>query len=254
MTTPIHTPAIVLGTRPLGEADLLVVLLTPTGKWRTVARYARRSKRRFAGGLPGGAVGEARIARGRGELHRLDEFTGMHDLSNLGRDLTRFTYVAYACELVDALVPEPEPDPRRFVALAEAIEHTLTRPPAAAVLRRLELRLLDTLGLLPTLDRCCVCALPLDPEASDVPFDAGRGGVRCPTHGHGCGTSSRAMLVLADGLASLPDADAELEALTHAPTATRRSLRDLTVALIRPQLQRPLRSLEFFAELEPRGA
>ena len=93
-----RSPAIVLVTRPLQEADLLVVLLTPQhGKIRCTARNARKSKRRFAGGLPSGALGEAtmhpaRRVAGRGEagLWRLESFRSVHDLSGLGRDLDRF--------------------------------------------------------------------------------------------------------------------------------------------------------------------
>ena len=80
------------------------MLLTPDrGKVRCAARNARKSKRRFGGGLPAGALGEAAITPGRG-LWRLESFRSIRDLSGLGRDLDRFAYVAYLCDVTDALV------------------------------------------------------------------------------------------------------------------------------------------------------
>ncbi len=250
-----RSPAIVLATRPLQEADLLVVLLTPQhGKIRCAARNARKSKRRFAGGLPGGALGEAalhpgRRVAGRGEgLWRLESFRSVHDLSGLGRDLDRFAYVAYLCELTDALVHEPEPDPRRFAALAEAIATTISARADPGILRRFELRLLDTLGLLPTLRDCCVCGIRVvDDAAASVAFDAARGGVLCPAHAIASQACAGVVLRLAQRLlvTEAERAGEAMEELAGAGPEDRRALRDLGGAVIRAQLRRPLRSLEF---------
>jgi DNA repair protein RecO (recombination protein O) len=268
-----RSPAIVLATRPLGtqDADLLVVLLTPDhGKVRCAARNARKSRRRFAGGLPGGALGEATVhpaGRARGGpgrgLWRLESFRSVHDLSALGRDLDRFAYVAYLCELTDALVHEPEPDSRRFAALAEAITATLSTstPAEPGILRRFELVLLDTLGLLPTLRHCCVCGTqvvrddapprgPVDDDA--VPFDGARGGVLCPAHAQLSQEVSVQVLRLAARLLESADPEAARRDLAAAPAEDRRALRDLAGAVIRTQLRRPLRSLEFLRQVGTR--
>jgi DNA repair protein RecO (recombination protein O) len=265
------------------EADLLVVLLTPDhGKVRCAARNARKSRRRFAGGLPGGALGEATLhpgrrrtsAIGRGEagLWRLEAFRSVHDLSGLGRDLDRFAYVAYLCELTDALVHEPEPDPRRFAALAEAITTVLasTGPADPGILRRFELRLLDTLGLLPSLRDCCVCGMPVvdagapsgPDEDAEVAFDGPRGGVLCPAHAQPSQRCSAVVLRACQRLldtdvdptaASLPSGpDDALRELAAAPAEDRRALRDLTATVVRAQLRRPLRSLEFLRQVSTR--
>ena len=53
------TSAVIIRTTPLRESDLVVAVLTPQqGKVPCIARGARRSKKRFAGGLPIGAIGE----------------------------------------------------------------------------------------------------------------------------------------------------------------------------------------------------
>jgi DNA repair protein RecO (recombination protein O) len=237
-----------LSTHALGEADLLVVLLTPDrGKLRCAARNARKSKRRFGGGLPGGAMGEAMITPGRG-LWRLESFRSIRDLSGLGRDLDRFAYVAYLCEVTDALVHEPEPDPERFAALTEAVTATLEARPDPGVLRRFELKLLQTLGLLPTLDVCCVCGGELG--LGDVPFDACRGGALCPLHAGAAPTISDRVQQLA--LRLLHEGGPVLLELAGADAGHRRALRDLTAGVIRAQLRRPLRSLDFLRQVSAR--
>jgi DNA repair protein RecO (recombination protein O) len=191
-------------------------------------------------------------------LWRLESFQTLRDLSLLGRDLTRLAYVAYACELTDALIHEPEPDPRLFAALAEAIERTLDPEPlTAAVLRRYELHLLERIGLLPSLQRCCVCGTPVSlSEGAQVPFDASRGGVLCPPHGVTAPAVVAEVLILVQALRCASDASAADDVLERAETEIRRAARDLTAGLLRSQLRRPLRSLQFFAQVghAPRGA
>ncbi len=247
-----RTPAVILATRPLGEADLLVVMLTPgLGKVRAAARHARKSKKRFPGGLGGGAVGEATLSVRPGGLSRLDGFVAGRDHSGMGRDLTRFAYVAYLCELTDALLSEPEPDPALFSALYDAIVRTMDAVPQAVVLRRYELLLLLALGLLPALDVCAVCGDPLAPGPM-VPFDDARGGALCLLHGKAAPRQPRGVLEAAQQLRDAADPaqlDAALAAVTSRPSIDRRRLRDLVTAWLRRHLRQPLRSREFFAKL-----
>ncbi|MCA9684374.1 MAG: DNA repair protein RecO, partial [Myxococcales bacterium] len=137
----LPTPAVVLRTRPLREADLVVILLTPgRGKLDCVARGARRSRKRFPGGLPTGARGEATLGNPRGSLIPLEQFSSSFDHSGLGRNLESFAYVNYLCELGDRLITGSAPDPTAFALLCEAIEAALAQP-EAGLLRRFELGL-----------------------------------------------------------------------------------------------------------------
>lgn len=251
-----RTPAVILATRGLGEADLLVVLLTPgLGKVRAAARHARKSRRRFPGGLPGGAVGEATVVPRPGGLARLESFTPVRDHGGLGRDLSRFAHVAYLCELTDGLLLEPEPDPAVFSALCEAIGHTMEQGADAGMLRRYELRLLQSLGLLPALDACAVCGDALPPGPT-VLFDDGHGGALCLLHGRGARRVPAGVIEAAVELLTAT-VEAELEAVLRAMAGRaaheRRGLRDLVRGWLRPQLRHPLRSLEFFAKLGGAG-
>jgi DNA repair protein RecO (recombination protein O) len=251
-----HTPAVILATRGLGEADLLVVLLTPgRGKVRAAARHARKSRRRFPGGLPGGAVGEATLVPRGVALWRLEGFVPVRDHGGLGRDLGRFAHVAYLCELTDGLLHEPQADPAVFSSLCEALGRTLDAGADAGVLRRYELRLLRALGLLPALDACAVCGDALAEGAGIVPFDDSHGGALCPLHGRGAGRVPIAVLEGAQRLASAgteAEVEAALRATAERPASERRALRDLVQVWLRPHLRgQPLRSREFFAKLGP---
>ena len=247
-------PAVVLRTRALGESDLLVVLLTPEqGKLEAAARGARNSKRRFPGGLPSGLRGLAGVARGRGVLPRLERFEASADHSPVGRDLDRFAYVAYLCELTDELVLSRHADPMVFAALCTALEAVISGPPRPGELRRYELALLHSLGLLPALELCCVCGEPVQADAGGmVAFEATRGGVLCLAHDRGALRLPAAVLTAARCLAEGGDPGP----LESAPVEDRRGLRDLTQTALRAHLRRPLQSLSFFAALprsEPSG-
>lgn len=236
----LRVPAIVLAVHPVGEADLVAVLLTDGhGKVRAAARSARRSKRRFAGGLGAGASGDAELTARGGGLWRFEAFSPRSDHAALGRDLARFAYVAYLCELTDVLLAEHHAEPGLFEALGGAIARTLAAPADPRVLRSYELVLLAALGHLPSFDACCVCGAAVVDD--DVPFDGGRGGALCLAHGRGAtllpAAVRRAAVDLQAGIT--PELD----------TAVRRRLRELTQAAIAPMLPRPLRSVGFFAQL-----
>lgn len=240
------SPAIVLRTRPLGEADLVVILLTPElGKLETAASRARSSQRRFAGGLSPGMRGVASIARSRGALLRLESFESSADHAPVGADLTRFAFVAYLCELTDELVLVRHPDPEIFVALCRALTQVIEAPPRAVSLRQYELALLRSLGLLPALDDCCVCGQRVESAGDSAAFDGARGGVLCSRHDDGAPRLPAAALAAIRHLAEGGE-PGEVEA---APAAVRKALRDAIQAIVRAQLRRALRSQAFFAAL-----
>lgn len=246
----ILTPAVVLRTRTLRESDLIVVLLTPGhGKLDCIARGARRSRKRFPGGLPIGARGEAQLGehqRSRGALVNLNDFAPSSDHAKLGRDLELFAYVAYLCELSDQLIGVAEADPTCFARLCEALEAAMdaTHP---AILRRYELALLDGLGLLPALGQCSVCGSAIDEQPDGVAFSRERGGALCLAHSRAALRIPGSVLTLATGL--LDHASADATAYAEVDPETRRALRDLCRELLRPHLRTPLRSLGFFAQI-----
>lgn len=240
------SPAVVLRTRPLGEADLVVVLLTPDhGKVEAAATKARSSQRRFAGGLSPGMRGTAGLSRGRGALQRLESFEPSAAHGAVGSDLDRFAYVAYLCEITDELVFERQVETELFAALCGALGAVIEGPPQALTLRQYELALLRCLGLLPALGECCVCGDEVPAQDETVAFEGVRGGTLCSRHEEGAPRLPVAAVAALQHLA----AGGNPEVLAGAPPAVRRALRDAIAAIIRAQLRRPLRSQAFFAAL-----
>jgi DNA repair protein RecO (recombination protein O) len=243
---------VVLRTAVVRDSDLVVVLLTAaSGKVEAIARGARKSRKRFPGGLPVGARGEAVLAQGRGSLARLDGFTPTAAHSAIGANLDTFAYVAYLCELTDQLVSGSEPDAPLFATLCAVLDACIAQapePPSPAALRAFELALLERLGHLPALEGCAVCGSPLQ-AAALVPVDVTRGGVLCQRHAGSAQRIPSATLRCAQRLLENPADPESLEFVQNAPDDVRRALRDLCAALVRAQLRRPLRSLELFRQL-----
>jgi len=239
------TPVVILRTRPLGEADLIAIVLTPEqGKLETAAARARNSKKRFAGGLSPGMRGVAAIARGRGALLRLESFDATAAHAPVGADLTRFAYVAYLCELTDELVLARHPDPELFAALCVTLEQVIGGAPQALHLRQYELALLRCLGLSPALTCCCVCGTAVADQASAA-FDGPRGGVLCAEHERGAPRLPASALTAIQHL----EAGGDPSALATAPAAVRRAVRDAIQSIVRSHLRRPLHAQAFFAAL-----
>jgi DNA repair protein RecO (recombination protein O) len=241
------TPAIVLRAVSYGEADRVVTLFgRDTGRVSALARSARRSQRRFAGGLGLGAIGMATLRERPGaEMALLESFegsTGGHVA--LGADVGRMAHAAYAAELVAKLCAPRQPEPAVYDLLAELLERLAAGAASAERLRVFELALLDALGLRPVVDRCAVCG-DADP-AVGYRWDPERGGavcVGCARGGRPIGAEARAALAR---LAALTLAEAAQAAL---PPDVNRDCREALLEIIKHHVSGPLKSVEFIAKL-----
>lgn len=247
--TATETLAIVLRSTAYGEADRVVTLFGRTvGRVAAVARAARKSQRRFGGGLGYGSVGTAVLRDKAGaELATLERFEPEAPAPRLD-DLVKAAHVAYALELVEKLTPQRQPDAALFDwTLAVLTTWSSDAPATAATLRVFELGLLRDLGLAPALDRCVVCGRSVAADES-VRWMAARGGVACS----GCAATGRpvsppvraALLALGSGGFDTvrPELSREHNALA----------RELIGELLGLHLSAPLKSLTFIAKLQAR--
>ncbi len=160
------------------EADRIVGLLTEReGRVSALARGARKSQKRFAG-LGALARGTAELADGAGELASLEGFEASWDPATLVEEMVRLALASYGVELAYELSPPRQPEPEMFAAVAAYLDQLAAGPQGAALPRWLELRVFDTLGHGPVLDRCARCGA----EADDGPlqsFEAAHGGLVC---------------------------------------------------------------------------
>lgn len=83
----LRTKAIVLKRTDYGEADRILQLLTPEGKFSVMAKGVRRSKSKLAGGVELFSVSEVVIHEGKGELGILTSAKLLEHYDAFVRDL-----------------------------------------------------------------------------------------------------------------------------------------------------------------------
>src|SRR3954466_9865297 len=105
MASSLSTPAIVLRAVNYGEADRIVTLFgRETGRLTALARGARKSQRRFSGGLGLCSVGMAALRERPGaDLMTFERFDVTESHAALGSDVALMAHAAYAAELVGKL-------------------------------------------------------------------------------------------------------------------------------------------------------
>lgn len=106
---------LIIRRTPVGEADLIITALNEGGgKISAIARQARKSQRRFSGGLEPLDTGRARLSkrshRGRTQSISwvIEDFTSEIAWSSLRTDLSKLLYAAAFLEVADALIPEED--------------------------------------------------------------------------------------------------------------------------------------------------
>ena len=228
-----------------GESDRVVTLFgRTTGRVSALARGARKSQRRFAGGLGLGSVGEISVRERAGaELLTLESFDVTKSHGSFGTDVARMAHAAYVAELVSKLCAPRQVELAVFDWLATFLDLLDAEGASAERLRIFELGLLRRLGFGPVVAACAVCG---DASAKDYRWDPDRGGTVCA----GCGRTGRPIraetrLALAR-FAELPLAAAAAESL--APDINR-GCREALLEIVKHHITGPLHSLEFIAKL-----
>jgi DNA repair protein RecO (recombination protein O) len=230
-----------------GEADLVVTLLgSETGRVSALARGARKSSHRFAGGLGMAAAGEARLRERAGaELMVLESFDARNDRAGLAMDVAKAAHAAYAIELCDRLCPPRQAEKSVFAWLDEFLTRLSAGVATAERLRVFELGLLRGLGFGPSLDRCVVCDRA-DLGGEDVRWHPERGGVVCRNcSGRGDLISGNTRQVL-ERLSKAGLADADGIVLDRDVGG---GCRRAVLALLREHVHGPLRSLDFIEKM-----
>jgi DNA repair protein RecO (recombination protein O) len=251
--TSHSTPAIVLRAINYGESDRVVTLLgRSTGRVSAIARGARKSQKRFGGGLGLCSVGEAGLRERSGaELLTLERFDLREAYASFATDLARMAHAAYVAELVSKLCAPRQAETDVFDWLSAFLAALDRQGASAERLRVYELGLLTRLGFGPMLETCAVCGgarFPAGVAAAEVGFrwDPHRGGAICVA----CGQKGRPMrsvvrLALQRSAASHVDAPA-LEPL---PDDVNRGCREAIFEVFKLHMTGPLQSVEFIMKM-----
>jgi DNA repair protein RecO (recombination protein O) len=178
----VSTEAIVLHAFDYLESSRVLRLATrDAGVRSAIAKGARRSTRRFGGGLDLFSRGVAHLYTKPGR--DLDTLAGFDDLrasADLATDLGRFTGASAIAELTLRFSREASVDASLYDAVAGAVEAISAAPPEQtreAVLAG-AWRIVAELGFAPTLDDCGDCHAPLAPDDVAM-FSHPSGGALC---------------------------------------------------------------------------
>ena len=122
---------IVLRSYPFGEADRVVVLLSPNhGKIRAVAKGVRKTTSRFGGRLEPFSQVDLVLYEGRG-LDTITQVAVIEAFPHLRGDLERILAAGTMVEAVDAVTQEGEGSARAFLLLFRGLPRPGGRPPAS---------------------------------------------------------------------------------------------------------------------------
>jgi DNA repair protein RecO (recombination protein O) len=181
----LELSALLLRKTDYGESDLVLNVFTDgLGRIAVMARAARSSKRRFAGGIePFHGLRLCMDAPLHGELYRLRNTRIEVARLGLASNLVALNIAGRALTWVRRTTVPHTPEPQIFVAscrLLDALDHQPPETTTAGEARLAEfgLVLLTALGWALELERCVRCGRPC-PEPSPATVDPRHGGLVC---------------------------------------------------------------------------
>ncbi len=215
---------IVLRSHAFGDADRIVVLLSPNhGKLRTVAKGVRKTKSRFGGRLEPFCHVDLVLYEGR-NLDTITSVAMIEPFHVVRSDLDRMVTAGTMVEVADLVAQESEPSRRLFLLLQRGLRALDTGPLHPDLATAFLLKVADVVGVAAALDRCAGCG-----GAQDLTrFSFAAGGVlcdRCRTAGAyalRAGVVPYLAALAAADLSAMPVADPTLTA--EAMGVTRRFL------------------------------
>ncbi len=158
----IRTRGVILRSQKWGDADRIVTVYSPSfGKFRGVARGARRMKTRFGGVLePFGLVDLTLFQKTPDALGQISQIDLVMSYSSIREDLTVMTAAARMVKMVEVITVDRDPNPEMYAALVHGLESL--RPDADVALTTLlfQIHVLSHTGFRPQLHSCTECGKP----------------------------------------------------------------------------------------------
>jgi DNA repair protein RecO (recombination protein O) len=170
-----HDRGIVLRSYPFGEADRIVVLISPhNGKLRTVAKGVRKTKSRIGGRLESFMDVDLVLYEGR-NLDIINQVSIRDTHAGMRTELDRVTAASTMAEGVDAVAQQDEPSVALFELLSAGLSTLDAGPVHPDLVTAFLLHMAAVIGLAPSLDVCAGCGK----ETGLDRFSFGAGGVVC---------------------------------------------------------------------------
>ena len=170
-----HDQGIVLRSYPFGEADRVVVLLSPNnGKLRTVAKGVRKTKSRFGGRLEPFTHVDLVLYEGR-NLDTITQVAVLEPFPRLREDLDAVVAAGTMVEAADAVAQEEEAEIRLFLLLQRGLKALEAGQRGSDLITAFLLKLADVVGVALSLMECASCGRVDDLHR----FSFGGGGSIC---------------------------------------------------------------------------
>jgi len=230
-----HDQGIVLRSYPFGEADRVVVLLSPNhGQLRAVAKGVRKTTSRFGGRLEPFTHVDLVLYEGR-SLDTITQVSVIDAFPHLRGDLERLLAAGTMVEGVDAVTQEGEGAVRAFLLLQRGLRALEAGPRHPDLVAAFLLKLAEVVGIAPALDHCAGCGA----REAVTRFSFAAGGALCER----CRTPGAVTLRpgLTAYLAALAGAD--LSALPTADPSFSGEAMGVTRRFLEYHLERRLESL-----------
>lgn len=177
-----ESPAVVLRSMKLGEADKIVTFFTLRfGKIKAVAKGSKRPKSRFGGRLePFTYLKVILFGKEKTDLMRLNSCDTLDPFLLIRDDLNRLNRAFVSAELVDCVQKVSDPNTEGFNLLLSlwrglSLESDVRKQDL--MLRLFELKYMSSIGYRPSLDKCVTCQSDIGPPAAG--FNALKGGAVC---------------------------------------------------------------------------
>lgn len=166
---------IVLRSYPFGEADRIIVLLSPNnGKIRTVAKGVRKTKSRFGGRLETFSHVDLQLYEGR-NLDTITSASLIDSHHNIRDDLDSVSAAGTMVEIVDAVSQERESSVRMFLLLQRGLKTLDLGGFHGDIVTAFLIKAATVIGLAPAFDECASCGSEHDLRR----FSFSDGGVVC---------------------------------------------------------------------------
>lgn len=187
-----RTHGIVLRTYKLGEADRIVVLVTPDrGMVRSVAKGVRKTRSKFGSRLEPMSHVSLQLHEGRSELHLITQVETVDQFRKVREDLARLGKALAMLEAVDQVALQGEPAPELYRMLLGALR-TLDANDSELVTAGFFLKLLSLEGSGPHVEGCVQCG-ETDGLAG---YSEADGGLVCRDHRRGLAMSEDAVVLV----------------------------------------------------------
>lgn len=174
--------ALVLRKTKLGEADVIVTLLSADGCIvRAVAKGMRKPTSRFAGRLEPACVVDLMLASGR-TLEIVSDARSVDLHAALRQEYDRLTAASVVLDVLDKMAVEGQPEERLFGLACATLSALESAEPSRqrAVVTGFLLKAMSMHGYRPHLDSCVSCACVAE---GGTEFSLEAGGVLCPACG-----------------------------------------------------------------------